>query len=138
MVGGDGETVEIDGAYFGGFVKPANLRENRRDRRLAGNQNGKRAVVVVMRERGGSTLPAVFRSECAKRWDSSPARVAPGTRLMADEAGSWNELHARFQMDRIDHRRAYSLPGGIYSSGAEEFFSASVAPRSATIIISPA
>src|SRR5436309_1748838 len=27
--------VEIDGAYFGGYVKPANYQENRRDRRLA-------------------------------------------------------------------------------------------------------
>ncbi len=33
-VGGEGETVEIDGGYFGGYVKPANHRENRRDRRL--------------------------------------------------------------------------------------------------------
>ena len=62
-LGGDGETVEVDGGYFGGYVKPANLKENRRDRRLAKNQNGKRQVVVVMRERGGRTLPAVFKSE---------------------------------------------------------------------------
>ena len=27
--------VEIDGCYFGGHVKPANHKENRRDRRLA-------------------------------------------------------------------------------------------------------
>src|SRR3954449_9601060 len=36
-VGGEGETVEIDGGYFGGYVKPANQKENRRDRRLAKN-----------------------------------------------------------------------------------------------------
>ena len=41
------------------------INENRRDRRLAKNQNGKRQVVVVMRERGGRTLPAVFKSESA-------------------------------------------------------------------------
>ena len=29
-------------AEFGGHVKPANHKENRRDRRLAVNQNGKR------------------------------------------------------------------------------------------------
>jgi len=60
-LGGDGETVEVDGGYFGGYIKPPNHRENRRDRRLAKNQNGKRRVVVVMRECGGRTLPAVFR-----------------------------------------------------------------------------
>src|SRR6202047_2441843 len=34
VVGGDGKVAEIDGAYFGGYVKPANLKENRIDRRL--------------------------------------------------------------------------------------------------------
>ena len=32
-VGGEGKRAEIDGGYFGGYVKPANRRENRRDRR---------------------------------------------------------------------------------------------------------
>lgn len=121
-VGGPGRTVETDGAYFGGYVKPANHRENRRDRRLSRNQTGKRQVVVVVREREGRTLPAVFKSESAALgWIART--VARGTRLMADEAGSWNDLHAKFEMARIDHGSAYSLPGGVYTNGAEEFFS---------------
>ena len=52
-LGGDGKVIEADGGYFGGYVKPANYRENRRDRRLVKNQNGKRKVVVVVRERNG-------------------------------------------------------------------------------------
>jgi hypothetical protein len=103
-------------------VKPANHLENRRDRRLAENQNGKRQVVVVMRERGGSTLPAVFKSESAALgWITS--RVAPTTRLMADEASSWNDLHASFDVSRIDHSKMYSTGAGVYMNGAEEFFS---------------
>ena len=121
-LGGDGETVEVDGGYFGGYIKPANHKENRRDRRLAKNQNGKRQVVVVMRERGGSTLPAVFKSESAAV-GFIVSRVAKGTRLMADEAGSWNDLAARFPVSRIDHSRQYSDTAGIYTNGAEEFFS---------------
>ena len=121
MIGGNGETVEIDGGYFGGYVKPANHRENRRDRHLAKNQNGKRKVVVVVRERGGSTLPAVFKSESAALdWISS--RVAKGTKVVADEAGSWNDLHARYEVERIDHSQAYSV-NGVYTNGAESFFS---------------
>ena len=121
-IGGDGETVEVDGGYFGGYVKPANHTENRRDRRLVKNQNGKRRVVVVARERGGRTLPAVFKSESAALgWIAG--RVVPGTRLMADEAPSWNDLHARYAMERIDHSQAYSVTGGVYTNGAEEFFS---------------
>src|SRR5579864_7711886 len=55
-VGGEGREAEVDGGYFGGYVKPANLRENRRDRRYRVNQSGKRKVVVVIRERAGKTL----------------------------------------------------------------------------------
>jgi transposase-like protein len=122
MLGGQGETVEIDGMYAGGYVKPANFRENRRDRRLAKNQSGKRKVVVVVRERGGRTLPAVFKTEAAALgWIRS--RVSRETRLMADEAPSWNELHARYEVARINHQEAYSLAGGIYTNNAESFFS---------------
>ena len=32
-IGGEGKRAEVDGGYFGGYVKPANRRENRRDRR---------------------------------------------------------------------------------------------------------
>ena len=32
--------VEIDGAYFGGHVRPANMRTDRVDRRLLQNRTG--------------------------------------------------------------------------------------------------
>ena len=122
MVGGEGKTVEVDGMYVGGYVKPANHKENRRDRRFAENQSGKRQVVVVMREREGRTLPAVFKSEAAALGFIA-YRAATGTRLMADEAPSWNELHGRFEVSRIDHSKLYSDGAGVYTNGAEEFFS---------------
>src|SRR5471032_981423 len=121
-IGGEGETVEVDGGYFGGYVKPANHKENRRDRRLAKNQNGKRQVVVVIRERAGRTLPAVFKSE-VDALGFIINRVNPATRLMADEAASWNALHAGFDVSRIDHSKLYSTGAGVYTNNAEEFFS---------------
>src|ERR1700681_1254417 len=63
VVGGEGKVAEIDSGYFGGYVKPANLAAGRVDRRFAMNQNGKRKAVIVIRERNGNTLPAVFRTE---------------------------------------------------------------------------
>ena len=121
-VGGEGKIVEVDGLYAGGYIKPANHKESRRDRRLANNQNGKRQVVVVVRERGGRTLPAVFKTEgAAQSWIRS--RVAKGTTIMADEAGSWNDLQVRSQVDRIDHGALYSDGLGVYTNGAESFFS---------------
>ena len=69
LAGEQGETVSgtvsVDGAYFGGYQKPSNYKENRRGRRLAINQNGKRKVAVVVREKGGRTVTKVFNSEAA-------------------------------------------------------------------------
>ena len=121
VIGGEGKTAEVDGGYFGGYVKPANLRENRKDRRLRFNQSGKRKVVVVVRERGGNSLPAVFKSEGAA-YSFLRSHIAPGTTVNADEANSWNELHKRFEVKRINHQEAYSLDGAC-TNWAEEFFS---------------
>ncbi|HEY3912321.1 MAG TPA: IS1595 family transposase [Stellaceae bacterium] len=121
-VGGEGKRAEIDGGYFGGYVKPANHRANRRDRRLRQNQSGKRKVVVVIRERGGNTLPGVFESEVAAL-NFIRRQVPRETTLYADEGSAWNELHARYTLHRINHQEAYSLPGEVYTNNAESFFS---------------
>ena len=42
---------------------------------------------------------------------------------MADEAASWNDQHGRFPVSRIDHSKLYSDRSGVYTNGAEEFFS---------------
>ena len=120
-IGGEGRAVEIDGAYFGGHVRPENRAADRVDRRLAGNKSGKRRVVVAMRERGGRTLPQVFAAEDA----AVPAirqRIARGTVVHADESPAWNPLHARFAMQRINHQNGYSIDGAC-TNGAEPYFS---------------
>ena len=121
-VGGIDKVVEVDGAYFGGYVKPTNHKENRQDRRKASNQNDKRQVVVVARERKGKTLPSVFVSE-KQSLPFISSRVMKGSHLMADEAPSWNDLHGRFDVSRIDHTKAYSMPEMVHTNGAEGFFS---------------
>jgi transposase-like protein len=120
-VGGEGKVAEVDGAYFGGYVKPANHAENRVDRRLARNQNGKRKVVVIVRERNGRTISHVFATEAAST-SFIKARVAKGTEIMADEASSWNGLDGSFVVKRINHQEAYSDDGAC-TNGAENLFS---------------
>ena len=120
-VGGTGKVAEIDGGHFGGYIKPSNHIENRVDRRLAANQNGKRKAVVIIRERAGNSVPAVFRTEgAALNWIKS--RIQPGTIVNADEAACWDGLNARFEMRRINHKEAYSADGAC-TNMAEEFFS---------------
>jgi hypothetical protein len=83
---------EVDGAYFGGHIKQKNVAAERVDRRKAEEQTGKRQVVVVMRERGGRTLPFV----CPRERDavSEIRRYIPiGAVLHADESAAWDKLH---------------------------------------------
>jgi hypothetical protein len=114
--------LQVAGGYFGGYVKRANLKEKRVDRRFARNQNSKRKVIVIIRERGGNSVPAVFGTESQASAFYSRARVAKGTVLHADEAGSWDNLHERFEVKRINHQEAYSQDGAC-TNWAEEFFS---------------
>ncbi|HUO93062.1 MAG TPA: IS1595 family transposase [Rhizomicrobium sp.] len=116
-----GGTVEIDGAYFGGHVKPANYKEDRKDRRLAENQTGKRKVVVVMRERNGRTLTHVAKTE-AQAVPVIMQRVATGSVIHADEAPSWDSLHDHYEVKRINHSVCYS-DGEACTNMAESFFS---------------
>jgi len=121
QIGGEGRVAEIDGAYFGGHVRPENRAADRIDRRRAENRSGKRRVVVVMRERRGRTLAQVFGGEEA----AVPAirqRIAHGTVVHADESPAWNPLHARFAMQRINHQNGYSVDGAC-TNGAESYFS---------------
>lgn len=113
--------VEIDGAYFGGHVRPENRKEDRRDRRLAKNQTGKRQCVVVMRQRGGRTMPFVVRQE----GDAVPMvrdHVGNLTTLHADEASGWDALHAGWDTWRINHSIAFSDEGAC-TNQAESYFS---------------
>jgi transposase-like protein len=121
VVGGAGKVAEVDGGYFGGYVKPANMKADRLDRRYTRNQSGKRKVVVIVRERDGNSVPAVFSSE-SRAASFIRARIAKGTTVHADEASAWDHLHERFEVKRINHQEAYSLEGAS-TNWAEEYFS---------------
>jgi transposase-like protein len=110
VLGGKDKIVEIDGGYFGGYIKPANEKANRRDRRLAKNQNGKRQCVVVIRERDGKVLPAAFRSE-SDALSFIRNRVARETEVMVDESSAWASLSTRYSVKVINHSVAYRLDG---------------------------
>ena len=113
--------VEVDGAYFGGYVKPANKREDRKDRRRKVHQSGKRQVVIAVRERGGRTVTHVGASE-AEGVKVAVTAVNPGSTVHADEAAHWDRLAAYFPIKRINHQRAYS-ENGACTNQAESFFS---------------
>lgn len=113
--------VEIDGAYFGGYVKPANHKSDRKDRRLLINQTGKRQCVVVMRERKGRSLTFIVRNE----GDAVPyVRDHVGTlaTIHADEGSGWDALHAGWDTHRVNHSVQF-MDDGACTNQAESFFS---------------
>lgn len=114
--------VEIDGAYFGGHVRPANRKEDRIDRRRAVNQSGKRRVVVALRERAGRTFTHVTETE-AEGVVIAMNTAEADTTFYADEATHWDALHDRWTTHRINHSEAYSDLMGTSTNQVESFFS---------------
>lgn len=113
--------VEIDGAYFGGYVKPENVKAERKDRRKLINRSGKRQCVVIMRERDGKSLPFVVRSEC----DAVPmVRDHVGTLAVihADEGTGWDALHSGWETRRVNHSIQF-MDEGVCTNQAESYFS---------------
>lgn len=99
--------VEVDGAYFGSRIRPANRKADRRQQR----DDSKRQVVVVARERRGRAIPWVVAREGA----AVPVirqHVATGTTVHADESGEWNILHASYPMKRVNHSVEFKSDDG--------------------------
>jgi transposase-like protein len=117
----DGE-VEIDGCYVGGHVRPANVRENRVDRRLRHNQSSLRRVVVALRERAGRTMTFISNSE-AEGVQIVRDIVSSDATVFADEASHWDVLDLEFATGRINHSEAYSDCNGKHTNWVESYFS---------------
>jgi len=122
--------VETDGAWFGGYVKPANIKKDRVDRRRRVHRSDRRWSVVVLRERQNRkglprrkarTVTMVYRSEdmaCTEIRN----RLSPDSIIHADESSGWDILGYRFKTKRINHSLAYSDKGAC-TNQAESFFS---------------
>lgn len=113
--------VEIDGAYFGGHIRPENAKVDRKDRRLKEHQTGKRRVVIVMRERNGRTLPKVTMNE-SEGVALAIQNVSRDATMSADEASHWDMLHNGWMVDRVNHSEIYS-DHGKHTNMAESYFS---------------
>jgi len=110
--------VEIDGVWVGGHIAKANLAENRKDRR---GTNPKRRAIVTMRERrqGGRSLTFALQHEA----DAIPtvlAHVDGSATVVTDEASHWHVLAAYYDVQRINHSKAYSLDG-VHTNFVESF-----------------
>lgn len=110
--------IEVDGSYFGGYIRQSNIKLNRVDRRKVTKPN--KRVVVVIRQRNGFAKTAVFKSE-QEGIDFIKENVPSGAILHADESTAWNELHGFYKVRRINHTNSYSLDGAC-TNQAESYF----------------
>ena len=117
----DGE-VEIDGAYFGGHVRPENRKVDRLDRRLTENRSGRRRVVVALRERGGRTLTFIRKRE-AEGVEIARSIVSHDAMMFADEGTHWDALDGAFNCGRVNHSVEYSAKNGKHTNWVESYFS---------------
>lgn len=121
--------VEIDAAYTNGHVRPENKAEDRKDRRLAENQNPGKRCVLALRERDGEgrrgrVLTFVLRSENQADVKALAGRfVARGASVFADESKAYDPLHGMFQTARVNHAVEYRADDGANINQAESFFS---------------
>jgi transposase-like protein len=110
--------VEIDGAWFGGHIKPKNVKAERSDRRLVNHE--KRRSIVTMRERrrGGRTLTFVFKKE-SEAIAAVLANVHISAKIRTDEAAHWNILDLHYEGRRtVNHSKAF-WEKGIHTNWVE-------------------
>ena len=122
VVGGEGKMAEIDGGYFGGYVKPANLQR--------GSQRPSPAAQPIRQAQGGGDRARARRQLCpgsvphrkAQPLSFDHASHRQGHRRACRRSRRMERLARRFEMKRINHQEAYSLDGAC-TNQAEEYFS---------------
>ena len=123
---------EIDGAYVNHHVRPANNIEDRIDRRLAANQNPNKRCIVVVRQRfdgtteyigSQRTLTYVLHNENPRDIALvANAAIERDAEVHADEANAYDNLHAHYDMQRVNHSVEYLSEDGACSNQAESYF----------------
>ena len=114
-------SVEIDGAYYGGYLKPRNVAINRADRRKKQYLTNKRKAAVVMCERGGRTIAIAAGSE-KLAVPVIKSLLADGAILYTDEAKAWSPLDYSHDRHVINHSKMYAI-GPVSTNLAESFHS---------------
>jgi len=127
----DGQ-VEVDGAYFLNKVRPANVKADRIDRRLARHQKASKSCVFTIRQRGEGkhaatkTRTFVIKTEEMGAVDALIRRaVESHAHITADSAKAYDNLTSYMaSVARVNHTVNYVDPEtGASTNQAESFFS---------------
>ncbi len=122
-------TVEVDGAYVHTYRRPKNKKAERKDRRLAENQNPEKCSVLVIRERGSEAGEGADRSRIVVIPSENSndivaavrANVAPDATVVTDEANGFTELGIWFEHKVVPHNETYCTEDGTNQNQSESF-----------------
>lgn len=113
-MGGEGETVEIDETFIG-------QKEDKPKRHGYGHKH----AILTLVQRGGSARS--FHVDSIKSRDIMPiikANIAPGTRIMTDEARQYGPLRRHFaEHDFVRHGQGEYVRGDAHTNSVEGFYS---------------
>lgn len=103
--------VEADGAEIGGHIRPKNVRKSVGDHRKFPYKAKDRTFhLVAARQRGGGPIRTwVSRSEADAVGFVSDS-ILKGTTVFTDMAAHWSRLRAKFSVQQVNHKFAYSTP----------------------------
>jgi transposase-like protein len=120
---------EIDGVYVGGKTRQANTISDRVDRRTINHPN--KRVVISLRQRAdigdepiGAIRTKTFVLKSENTFDIANIvnnHVTRGSELHADEAVAYDDLHARFDMKRVNHQIEYRGRNGENNNQSESY-----------------
>ena len=113
--------VEIDGAHFCGYIRPANWRKNRKDRRRRFNKSPNRREVVAFRQRGGRTRTFITKNE-SEGVALVKEHLSSDTKIYADDGTWWNALTGLYETYRVNHKDCYVNEDGDNTNLVESFF----------------
>ena len=122
-------TVEMDGVYVNGYIRPANNIDDRVDRRKVFKPN--KRVIISVRQRATlsdeaigaiKTKTFVLKSENATDIRTiAYNHIKAGTAIHADESNAYDDLHAHYTMRRVNHQIEYRGDNGENNNQSESY-----------------
>jgi len=121
--------VEIDGCYFHYYIRPANKREHRIDRRLSFNLNPNKRAVLAMRQRGlpgqgaSRTIVTVIKNENEQDVSALSTKfIKPNAIIYTDNHTCYASLATSYTVKQVNHAEEYSTDDGVNENQAESLF----------------
>jgi len=122
-------TCEMDGVYVNGYIRPKNNIEDREDRRKVYKPN--KRVVISLRQRAnenneviGSVKTKTFILKSENSTDIKQIaynHIKAGTSIHTDESNAYDDLHAHYEMHRVNHQIEYRGANGENNNQSESY-----------------